>query len=133
MADYDGVITELKAKRATLQEEMAEIDTVLGTLEKMMSHNDVRAQEAQPYRALGLVDAARKALELAGRRRGTTELLTELKTGGFKSHAKDPYISLYRALLRLSKPGGPVVKLKEGWALRKWQSHPPASSVQRAA
>jgi len=132
VAEYKGVIAELKATRATLQEEIAELDTVIGTLEQM-SQNGGAARQAQPYRGLRLIDAARKALELAATPRKTKQLVTELETGGFKSHVKDPYRSLYRALLGVSERGGSVVKLKDGWALRKWQSRLSTPPARRAA
>lgn len=132
MADYKGIIAELKAKRATLQEELAELETVIGTLEQM-NQNGRPVRKRQPYEGLSLLDASQKALELAGTPRKTKQLVTELETRGFKSQVKDPYKSLYRALLRVSEQGGPVVKLKDGWALRKWQSRLATQPVRRAA
>ena len=113
-------------------EEIAGLDTVIGTPEQM-SRNGGAVQKAHPYQGLRFGDAAQKALELAGTPRGTKQLVTALQTGGFKSQTKHPYRALYRALWRLSEQGGPVVKLKDGWALRKWQSRLSTPPARRAA
>lgn len=126
MADYKGVISELRMKRQGLQNEIARLDDVISALEQISQTGQTTSASASTsklFKGVTLIFAVQKVLELAaGEPLHIKDVIERLESGGFESRARRFYPSVYSTLYRLAEDNGAVVKTKDGrWGLRKWQ------------
>ncbi len=135
MADYVGVLADLKARRVALQQEQTELETAIAAIERL-----VRRSSSAPLADVTLTATARvaplppqgafaeltmpKALEayfLAVERPTlkTMQVVNGLVAAGVKDggHLRG---HVYNTLQRLSQNGGPFVRHTDGrWSLRE--------------
>lgn len=132
MADYVGVLADLKAKRTALDEERAELETLIQGVERLVARIGI------PMPTIGasvLVTPVRRAWgrltmpqavkahfnTIVTRELQTTKQVVEsVRAGGIKGGA-NLRGHVYNTLERLSKDDGPFVKHPDGrWSLREW-------------
>lgn len=126
MADYEGVLADLKARRTALDRERSDLETVIAGIERLVSTSggQTRHQPAVSPRAfssLTMPDALKKCLKLAQQQPQTKRQIQDtLKAGGTKV-GKSFGAHVYNTLKRLSGPDGPFRREPDGrWSLREW-------------
>lgn len=132
MADYEGVLADLKARRTVLDRERSELETVIAGIERLISTSSgqTRQPTAVSPRAfsgsLSMPEALTKCLKLAQQQPQTKRQIQDiLKAGGMKA-GKSFGAHVYNTLKRLSGPDGRFRRESDGrWSLRDW---PPAVS-----
>lgn len=128
MADYEGVLADLKARRVALDRERNELDIMISGMERFMSTPALNGQPRQQatispraFSTLTMPDALKKCLKLAQQQPQTKRQIQDtLKAGGAKV-GKSFSAHVYNTLKRLSGPDGPFRKEIDGrWSLREW-------------
>ena len=134
MADYKGVLNELRSKRVAAQREVDRLDTAIGAIEDLVSVPENRSNQAtQPveslkvspraFSSLTMPQALNKCLRLAQRPMMKRDIQETLRAGGVRA-GKSFSAHVYNTLKRLSKDGGPFYRESAHgpWALSEWQS-----------
>jgi hypothetical protein len=125
VADYKGVIGDLRMKRDALAHEMARLDDIIQELERMsgkLPFQGAMSVSDRPFRGQTLKASIEAVLDSANEFLSIKDVINRLMAGGLESKAKRLYPSVYSTLFRMGEDDGPVVKSKEGkWGLRKWQ------------
>jgi len=125
MADYKGVISDLRTKRDALAHEMRRLEEIIAELERMTGKapQDGMSASSRPFRGQTLKASIEAVLDSERSFLPIQEVIRRLEQGGLESKAKRLYPSVYSTLFRLSEDDGPIVKSKDGkWGLRKWQA-----------
>jgi hypothetical protein len=129
MADYEGVLSDLKAKRAALETERATLDGVIAGLERLVPSSNGKSREsalvearvpARSFSGLSMPQAVAKCLKLAQQPQTKRQLVELLKAGGVRTH-QHLGTHVYNTLHRLSKSDGMFRRESDGrWGLREW-------------
>ncbi len=128
MADYEGFLADLKARRTALDRERSELDSVVAGIERLISASGqsrqlVSTPVAVPSRAFStgtMPEAVTKCLKLAQQPQTKNQVKDALKAGGRKI-GKSFGAHLYNTLKRLSESDGPFRRETDGrWSLREW-------------
>lgn len=126
VADYKGVISDLRMKRNALEHEMKRLDDIISELERMTGKAALQSSltaSARPFRGETLKASIEAVLDSGREFLAIKDVIARLEQGGLESKAKRLYPSVYSTLFRMSEDDGPVVKSKDGkWGLRKWQN-----------
>ena len=127
MADYEGVLADLKARRAALDRERSELDPVIAGLERLVTAaSNGRPSQQTPtvppraFAGLTMPQAVTKCLKLAQQPQSKRQIQDALMAGGVKA-GKSFGAHVYNTLHRLSGPDGPFRREPDGrWSLREW-------------
>jgi hypothetical protein len=132
--DYNAVLADLRAKRATLDAAIAGIEAMLGLRASTGIDSAADAPQSPangnngtlgPGAFLGLtiVEAAKKLLGHERRNMKTEEILYALTQGGLVLKGESPINVVGSVLNRNFGAGGDIVKVSRGvWGLASW--HP---------
>jgi hypothetical protein len=130
MADYAGVLADLKTRRAALSQELSELDDVIKGIERLVAKT-VGGTPATPTASKVTRTPLPQltmpiAVELFFRtyakheRQTTRQVMEAVKAQGIKAR-KTLRGHVYNTLDRLSKDNGPYVHHSDGrWSLREW-------------
>jgi hypothetical protein len=140
MADYEGVLADLKARRTALDREKSELETMITGIERLISTSSGQARQptAVSPRAfsgsLTMPDALTKCLKLAQQQPQTKRQIQDtLKVGGMKA-GKSFGAHVYNTLKRLSGPDGRFRRESDGrWSLREWPAMTSEGNLSNAA
>ncbi len=120
MADYLGVVTELRVRQKALAAEIAELGAIITGLERLATTGT--SERAEPsivsFGGKTLPQAVRIYMESVARPQTTRQVVNSLKAGGVSDAAKSFVNQVYNALHRGSKPGGDYVRDGDKWRLR---------------
>lgn len=147
MADYSSFLADLRARRAALDEERAELDNVIRGIERLVSRSNGAVPDVQgfpqprggkrpPHGSLAdltMPEALKSYFSsLAPPQLQTTrEVQDGIKAGGVKG-GKNMRGHVYNTLHRLSQNDGPFVHHPDGrWGLREWGSSVGESASNR--
>jgi hypothetical protein len=140
MADYAGVLSDLKAKRAALDVERATLDGVIAGLERLLPTANGRGSmeievPSRAFSGLSMPQAVAKCLKLAEQPQTKRQLVKMLEAGGMRSH-QHLATHVYNTLHRLSKAGKLFRRESDGrWGLREWpvtaQENPAGATPDR--
>lgn len=121
MADYEGVLADLKARLTTLDRERGEIEKTIAGLARLAPTNQARLPvPPRTFASLTMPDALKKCLKLAQQPQTKRQIQESLKAGGVKV-GKSFGAHVYNTLKRLSGPEGPFRREPDGrWSLREW-------------
>lgn len=104
MADYSGVLSELREQRASLRKEITKLDSVISGLEEITKgepqSSNPTTRRTYPYRGLTTAAAARKCLEMNGGAMNANTIAAELLEGGLKTNSKKFNRMIYNVMLR---------------------------------
>ena len=120
MADYLGVLTEIKGRRKALADEIVELDTVIIGLERLSEK--LLLPTAHPVVTTGslrgkTLPRAILAHMLVKSPQTTRNIIDAMKAGGVPSDVKSFPNQVYNCLHRGSKNGGPYVRDGQQWRL----------------
>ena len=132
MADYEGVLADLKMRRAALDRERAALETAIGAIEQLMS-SAAPATTRQEMRAdtrpitprtftggLTMPQAITKYLKIAQAPQTKGQIREALRSGGMRM-GPNSGAHIYNTLHRLSQGEGPYRHESDGrWSLREW-------------
>ena len=135
MADYEGVLADLKARRAALDQERAALETAIGAIERLLLsagqatrlgvQADIRTVSPRAFVGLTMPQAITKYLRQVQEPQTKRQLKEGLRSGGMRMGA-NAGAHIYNTLHRLSQGEGPYRHENDGrWSLREW---PPVSS-----
>lgn len=134
MADYIGVLADLRARRSDIERERVELDTAIAAIERLAAlagvasapeatkaRDESRAAHPLPFRGMTMPQAVVKHFQAigAGESPTTREVIDAVTKGGIptKSSIRG---HVYNTLHRLSQPDGPLQRRGEGrWGLRQ--------------
>lgn len=126
MADYADFLVDLKAKRAALDEERVELETLIKGVERLVSRAGGgpprRTLAARSLSGLTMPEAVKGYFQSlsALEPQTTRQIVDGVKAGGLKG-GKNLRGHVYNTLHRLSQDDGPFVHHKDGrWSLREW-------------
>jgi hypothetical protein len=125
MADYAGVLEDLRTRRQALAREAAELETAIAALERLSgvtpSGPAVLATNVAVFppslRGLTMPQAVDKYLRWANRPVTTREVQDGLKAGGVSAEAKSFSNQVYNTLHRMWKVNGTVNRNGNEWTL----------------
>lgn len=129
MADYTGVLADLKARRDALNRERAELETVIGGIERILAAREPHqaSSEAAPRRpakagslsGLTMPQVITQLLQNAAEPQTTRQLVENVKGSGIKV-GTNVRGHVYNTLHRLSQDDGPFQRLNDGrWSIRQ--------------
>ncbi len=134
MADYKGVLTDLRARRVAIEKERVDLDTAIAAVERLASStvNSTAGQGTQETRGIGvssrafvgvtMPQAITKYFALVNEPQTTRQVLDGLKAGGVKA-TSGLRGHVYNTLHRLSQDNGPFRHETDGrWSLREWNA-----------
>ena len=127
VADYKGVLAELRAQRVALDQERGKLAVAISAIEALMPKSsqasgvdDSDQVPPRAFRNLLVPDAIKKYLTMVQEPRLKKEIQEALLAGGVK-RSKSFSAHVYNTLRRLSKDGGPFQQQSDGrWRLRTW-------------
>jgi len=130
MADYKGVLVDLRARKAAIEKERIDLETAIAAIERLASSasNSGGADSvssgipARTFTNMTMPQAIEKYFNrLSVREPQTTrQLMDALRAGGLKSKG-DIRAHVYNTMHRLSQDGGPYRHEPDGrWSLRVW-------------
>lgn len=129
MADYAGVLAELKAKLVAMDAARAELVTAITAIQRL--HNSSASPTAPIRRAFAptppetqdpMPVAIERCMEEVGRMMETREVVDALKASGFKASPKSYRAQVYNTLWRLtSKDNSKFARSGNRWGLKKWK------------
>ena len=118
MADYEGVLTDLKAKRSTLDQERERLNTAIVAIESLVV--SAGREEPRPaisprtFAGLNMPQALVKYAKVAQQPQTTSQVAGALRIGGMRASAKSFQNQVYNILRRLSDSGGPWQRESDG-------------------
>lgn len=132
MADYKGVLADLRARRVAIDKERADLDTAIAAIERLAASavisgtgpgtQEVRGVSARAFGGLTMPQAITKYLGLVNQPQTTRQIIDGLRAGGVRSTA-GLRGHVYNTLHRLSRGDGQFRHDPDGrWSLREWQS-----------
>ena len=124
MADYEGVLSDLKARRAALDQERETLETAITALERLPPvTGDDENHTPVARRAFGrmnLPEALTKYATIVQSSATTSQIADALRAGGMRAKAKSFNNQVYNILRRLSDAGGPWQRESNGrWSQRQ--------------
>lgn len=128
MADYKGVLTELRARRAAIDKERVDLDTAIAAIERLanvvinipLGTLSVRGVSPRAFVGLTMPQAITKHFTLVNEPQTTRQIMDALKAGGMKSKGSLRG-HVYNTLHRLSQDDGPFRHESDNrWSLREW-------------
>jgi hypothetical protein len=125
--DYRGVLADLKARRAALDQAIAAIEAIVGEPGTPLvpgattnGAGSVQAREIEPdtFFSLNSVEATKKLLGMVGKAQPTKQIAEALNRGGLSVKTDSVAVLLQRAV----KNGDPdLVSPSRGmWGLKRW-------------
>jgi hypothetical protein len=132
MADYKGVLADLKARRTAIEKECADLDTAIAAVERLANLSaftasvaaakqtlpDLRLGQAT-FSGLRMPQAITNYLTMVRQPQTTRQVIDALKSGGVKDSGSLRG-HVYNTLHRLSQEGGPFKHNADGrWSLRE--------------
>lgn len=136
MADYVGVLADLRARMTALQQELAELDTAIGAIERLAkrvvdasagtpkAQADVRGLGPRAFASLTMPQAIEKYMKAVQQPQTIRQIQDGLLAGGMKA-GKNMRGHVYNTLHRLSQDDAGSKFRREGdsrWSLREWQT-----------
>lgn len=132
MADYKGVLADLRARRAAIDKERVDLETAIAAIERLASSavnsaagsgaQDVRGISSRAFAGLTMPQAIAKYYTLVNQPQTTRQVIDALKAGGIKSKG-NLRGHVYNTLHRLSQKDGPFRHESDSrWSLREWKS-----------
>ena len=134
VADYKGVLVDLKSRRAAIDEEAKGLDRAILALENLVTVDERPVQTAQAidhtqesprvsrraFSSLTMPQAIEKCLKLTGHSVMKRQIQDTLRAGGVRA-SKSFSAHVYNTLKRLSKNGGQFRREPDGtWGLSAW-------------
>jgi len=136
MADYVGVLADLRAQRSALAVELTELDAAIKAVEKLVTRMSTSSNlnrvvgglplpphpQAKTLAKGTMPDAIGAYFDslMLEKPQATRQVVDTLKAAGRNS--KNLRGHVYNTLHRLSQPGGPFVRYDDGkWGLRRWR------------
>lgn len=128
---YETVLADLKAKRAEIDQAIAVIERVRGTIGAtetsaiaLKSANNGDQIEGNAFFGMTITDAAKKVLGIRQRKMSNVEIANDLKAGGLALQSTDAANTVGSVLTRRFQQVGDIVKVGRGlWGLREWSPH----------
>jgi hypothetical protein len=118
MADYEGVLADLKAKRAALDRERERLNTAIAAIEPLVvsaGREEVRPTvSSRTFAGLNMPQALAKYAKVAQQPQTTGQVTGVLRAGGMRASAKSFQNQVYNILRRLSEPDGPWLRENDG-------------------
>lgn len=127
MADYTGVLTDLRSRREALIRELRELETAIAALERLAGDPTVAIaiqSMSQPtvtkgtFDGLTLPQAVDKYMRMMNRPLITRQVVDALRAGGVPADAKSFANQVYNALHRMSGENGVFRREGNAWTLR---------------
>jgi hypothetical protein len=129
MADYIGVLNDLRGRRAALRKELEELDTAIGALERLAGANRNGHQPATvssraavaavpSLRGLTLANAVVAYMTAIGQPQTTRQVVEGLKAAGVNASAPSFDTQVYNALNRMTGESGQVSREGGLWLLK---------------
>lgn len=142
MADYKGVLADLRARRAAIEKERVDLDTAITAVERLASSTvnstagrvqDTYGISSRAFVGLTMPQALAKYFSMVNEPQTTRQIMDGLKAGGMKSKGSLRG-HVYNTLHRLSQGDGPFRHEPDSrWSLKEWKSvESPASDAQNA-
>ena len=128
VADYKGVLGDLRLKRAAIDRERERLDTAIAAIADLVSaeppHQATQVEIPQvtprAFSTLTMPQAIDKCLRLAEHPMTKRQIQDTLRAGGVRA-SKSFSAHIYNTLHRLSKDGGPIRREGDGaWGLSDW-------------
>lgn len=129
MADYQGVLADLKKKRAALEQERTQLDVAIAAIERLLASanqagrtlpTEVRSISPRAFAGLTMPQAIVKYLKQVQEPQTKMQIKEALKAGGMRL-SQNYGAHIYNTLHRLSKPNGLFRRESDGrWSLREW-------------
>ena len=135
MADYAGVLADLKGRRAALTREVSELDEAIAAIERLVLRTSLGGTQAgivppanpsssilvpsRAFAGLNVQQAIAKYMIMVGGSQSTRQITEALRRGGLETKSRKPYAIVYNTLHRLSSPTGSFERTEDGlWKLR---------------
>jgi hypothetical protein len=138
MADYAGVLADLKTKLAALDREREGLEAAIAAIERLPGLAGAASQQStvgtrtvspRAFTNMTMPQAITKALKCAGEPQAKSQIKETLRAGG--RSGKNIGTHIYNTLHRLSKEDGPFRREPDGrWSLRAWPSAPADSAAR---
>jgi hypothetical protein len=123
--DYKAVLEDLRAKKASLEQAIAAVESILGGLGEATTLNGSasKAIEADTFIGMNIMQAAEKYLQMTGRPAKTTEMIAAALNQGGMSVSQG---SISTILRRSDKGDSPVTRVGRSlWGLAGWYPNRP--------
>lgn len=130
-ADYEAILAELEAEKERIQTAIDVIRTKMGRGGTASTPSSTQFS-GTPFHGLGILDAAKKYLEMVKRTQTTAEIAEALEKGGLK-HTSTNFKATVNTILSRDgvRKGGGLKRLASGqWGLAEWY---PGSKSKRKA
>lgn len=133
MADYKGVLADLRARRTAIEKERVDLDTAIAAVERLASstvnsvagqavHDTMPGISSRAFVGLTMPQALAKYFTLVNQPQTTRQIMDALKAGGMKSKGSLRG-HVYNTLHRLSQSDGPFRHEPDSrWSLSEWKS-----------
>lgn len=132
MADYKGVLADLRARRSAIEKERVDLDAAIAAIERLASSTPNGAAGLRPqdshvvspraFVGLTMPQALAKHFTLVNQPQTTRQIMDALKAGGMKSKGSLRG-HVYNTLHRLSQDNGPFRHEPDSrWSLREWKN-----------
>ena len=121
MADYFGVLTDLKTQRKALLDEADDLEGVINGLERLVAKESASKPALErplTFQGMNLAQAVRAYVESVNRPQTTREVAEALKAGGVPSAAKTFANQVYNILHNGVGPDGHYRRDGTQWRLR---------------
>jgi hypothetical protein len=132
MADYRGVLADLRAKRGALAGELEQLDAAIAALEKIVQRQSpTLVMPAGPvgppkptlpsYEGMTLPRAVQAHMQFVDKPQTTRQVIDGVRAGGMDSDAPSFDTQVYNVLNRNSDEGGLYRRDGHHWVLRSAQ------------
>ncbi|HZR25539.1 MAG TPA: hypothetical protein VFA59_18225 [Vicinamibacterales bacterium] len=119
--DYEAVIADLEARKATIDNVIAGIRAVLaaGVPGTSPSGGGPSGGGIKPdtFLKMSIPDATKKLLEITRSKQSTQDVMDQLVKGGLPP---SKYNTVYSILSRRASQVGDIINMKGDWALAEW-------------
>lgn len=126
IVNYEAVLADLKARRASLDQAIAAIEPLVGISPQsgggVSTSQDEQATIRQDsFFGMSIPDATKKYLLMSKKPKSTQEIADALLSGGMTSMSDNFSNSVGSVLNRQDKSGGEIVRVSRGmWGLAEW-------------
>ena len=128
MADYKGVLADLRNRRVAIDKERVDLDTAIAAVERLASSTvnstagrgvqETNSVSSRAFAGLTMPQAITKLFTLVNQPQTTRQIMDALKAGGMKSKGSLRG-HVYNTLHRLSQDDGPFRHESDSrWSLR---------------